>query len=578
MNNTINEYYQSIKSGSVKVSKKVERTYRHIVDDILNNVDSDYYFNEEKADRVIQFVEGYCKHSKGKLGGKPFILELWQKALISSMFGIVHKETHLRKFQRVMLVVGRKNGKSTLSAAIGLYLLTKDNEPGAEIYSVATKKDQAKIIWLEAKRMVKKSSALKKRVRALVSELVYDDADSIYRPIGRDSETLDGLNVHGATMDEVHAWTDMNMYDVIVDGMISREQPLIFITTTAGTVRENVYDRLYEEAEMTITSYDFDEIYDDHSLFLIYELDSENEWKELENWIKANPGLGTIKKLSTLKEKVAKALKNPQLISNLLCKDFNRRQNAGEAFFTYDETINPSKFSFINETKEFEVTKYDLIKDEWRIANKYRIKGRYGIFGVDLSATTDLTSASVIWRVPNDINFYVKTMYWLPSDRILERAEEDHVAYDKWYEQGYLRASGTNKIDYKDIVSWFREIQYEFDLYVYKVGYDAWSATYFINELKNEFGEDSCEPVIQGAKTLSGPMKSLGADIRAKRIIYDFNPVTQWCLMNVSAERDKNNNIKPIKYNLKRRIDGFASILDAYVVFERHTEDYLNII
>lgn len=427
--------------------------------------------------------------------------------------------------------------------------------------------------------MVKKSKALAKRIKTLVAEMIYTEMDSVYKPIGRDSQTLDGLNVHGASMDEVHAWTDMNMYDVIVDGTSSREQPLIFITTTAGTVRENVYDRLYEEAELTINSYDTREYYDERSLFLIYELDSESEWQDETKWTKANPGLGSIKKIDTLQDKVDKAKKNSTLVSNLLCKDFNRRQNAGEAYFTYEEIINPSEMKFIPETKEFEITKYDQVKDEWVKSNTYKVKPRYGIFGLDLSATTDLTSATVLFKVPNDDTFYVRQMYWLPSEKILERTKEDHVPYDKWLDQGYLRASGSNKVDYKDIVEWFKEVQYEEDIFVYKIGYDSWSATYLVNDLRSEFGEKSCEPVIQGMKTLSSPMQSLGADIKSKKVNYGNNPILVWCLNNVSAERDKNNNVKPIKMsNTKKRIDGFASLLDAYVIYENHIDDYLNLI
>lgn len=579
MTNYIIQYYELIKNGELKTSKKIERTYKHVIEDIISNEKSEYYYNEDKANRVITFIEKYCKHSKGKLGGKPFILSLWQKAMLSVIFGIVHKETDLRKYNRAMLVVARKNGKSTLSAAIGLYLMMKDDEPGAEIYSVATKKDQAKIIWLEAKRMVRKSKALSKRIRSLVSELVYDDTDSIYRPIGRDSESLDGLNVSGATMDEVHAWTDMNMYDVIVDGSSSRDQPLIVITTTAGTVRENVYDRLYEEAEMTIVSYDQKEYYDEHSIFFVYELDKEEEWKIEENWIKANPGLGDIKKVETLREKVNKALKNATLVSNLLCKDFNRRQNAGEAFFTFDEIQNPSTLTFDKKDKKFNVVNMELVNREWVKSQEYSIKARYGIGGIDLSATTDLTCATVIFKVRGDNRLYVRQMYWLPSEKIMERSKEDHVPYDKWYDQGYLRASGTNKVDYKDIAIWFREIQKEEDIYLFKIGYDAWSATYLVDDLNNEFGKNSCVPVIQGMKTLSSPMQNLAADIKSKLVNFGNNPILFWCLSNVTIEKDKNANIKPIKMkNTKKRIDGFASLLDAYVVLENNINDYLNVI
>ena len=219
---------------------------------------------------AIDFIEDFCKHSKGSMGGQPFLLELWQKALVSAMFGIVDKIDGTRKYQEVILIVGRKNGKSTLAAAIGLYLTIADGELGPEIYSVATKKDQAKIIWLEAKKMIQKSPALRKRMKTLVSEINSSVNDSVFKPLGRDSDTLDGLNVHGALFDEVHAWKDQNLYDVVVDGTSSRDNPMIFTTSTAGTVRESVFDRLYDEAEMVINGYsDPDGYVDDRLLPLL---------------------------------------------------------------------------------------------------------------------------------------------------------------------------------------------------------------------------------------------------------------------------------------------------------------------
>lgn len=292
------------------------------------------------------YVENYCKHSKGSMGGKPFIMELWQKALVAATFGMIHKIDRTRKYREVLLVVARKNGKSTLSAAIGLYMQVADGEPGAEVYACATKKDQAKIIWLEAKRMVKKSKALLKRIKPLVAELIADFNDSFFRPLGRDSDSLDGLNVHAAMLDEIHAWTDDNLYDVIVDGTTAREEPLIFITTTAGTVREHTYDIKYDEAERVINGYDDEEGYhDEHFLPIIYELDSRKEWTEEECWIKANPGLGTIKKLDQLVNKVKKAIANPRLVKNLLCKDFNIPETTSEAWLTFEQANNTAMFN-----------------------------------------------------------------------------------------------------------------------------------------------------------------------------------------------------------------------------------------
>ena len=216
--NPIIKYYNKIESGEEIVSKKVERVYRHVVNDILLNAESEYEYDEVETSIAVDFIQDHCKHSKGSLAGQPFILELWQQAATAAMFGIVHKLDGTRKYQEVFLVVARKNGKSTFAAAIGLYLLVADGELGPEVYAVATKKDQAKIIWLEAKRMIQKSKTLRRRVKALVASMESSFNDGVFEPLGRDSDTLYGLNVHGATFDEVHAWKDMNLYDVVVDG------------------------------------------------------------------------------------------------------------------------------------------------------------------------------------------------------------------------------------------------------------------------------------------------------------------------------------------------------------------------
>lgn len=554
--NAILEYYNALEQKRIITSNKVFRAYKEIVVNILNNPLSEYEYDERKANHAIEFIEKYCKHSKGSMGGKPFILELWQKALISAMFGIVDKISGLRKYQEVILIVGRKNGKSTLAAAVGLYLMIADNELGAEIYSVATKRDQSKLIWLEAKRMIKKSPALSKRIKTLVSEINAEFNDSFFKPLGRDSDTLDGLNVHGALFDEVHAWKDMNLYDVIFDGTSSREKPLIFVTSTAGTVRESVFDRLYTECELVLNGYSEKDGYKNERLLpIIYELDDRKEWVDKDKWIKANPGLGTIKKIENLANKVEKAKANPLLVKNLVCKDFNIRETMGESWLTFEQANNEERF------------------------NISELKPRYGIGGVDLSSTTDLTCATVIFQVPNNEKIYVEQMYWLPEELLEQRTKEDKIPYDLWMKNGLLRVSQGNKVHYRDVVEWFKELQDEKDIYLYKVGYDGWSATYFVEDMKGAFGQETMEEVIQGKKTLSQPMKNLGADLSSNRIIYNNNPILKWNLTNVAVDTDRNGNIQPMKTNnQKKRIDGFASLLDAYVVYERNLENYKNII
>lgn len=555
--NPILEYWEWMnqKQNRKRVSTKVYKVYKELVR-IINDPNSEWEYNPAKAKHAIEFIENYCRHSKGKMGGKPFILELWQKALVAATFGIVHKIDGTRKFQEVMLVVGRKNGKSTLAAAIGLYLQIADGEPGAEIYAVATKKDQAKIIWLEAKRMVKKSPSLNKRMKTLVSEINAEFNDSFFRPLGRDSDSLDGLNVHGALLDEVHAWKDQNLYDVVVDGTTAREEPLVFITTTAGTVRESVFDIKYDEAERVINGYEDPEGYkNERFLPVIYELDNRKDWIDEDCWYQANPGLGTIKQIDQLRNKVNKAKANPLLVKNLLCKDFNIRETSHEAWLTFEQLNNTATF--------------DLKK----------LKPRYGIGGSDLSSTTDLTCGTVLFMVPGDETIYVLQMYWLPEDLLEKRVQEDKIPYDKWRDMGLLRTVPGNKIHYKYVKEWFLEVQNEYDIYIPWHGYDSWSADYYVEDMKNSFGKDGMEPVIQGKKTLSGPMKRLGRDLEAKRINYNNNPILKWCLSNTSIDVDKNDNIQPVKTsNQRRRIDGTVSLLCAYVTLERHYEEYISMI
>lgn len=553
--NPIIEYYNKIDSGEIVAGFKVKRIYKKLVDDIVSPI-GEFEYSPERANHAIEFIENFCKHSKGKWGGKPIKLELWQKAFIAAAFGFVHKIDGTRKYREVLLVVARKNGKSTIASGIGLYLQVADGEPGAEVYAVATKKDQAKLVWIDAKRMVTKSPALRKRIKPLVSELRADFNDSTFKPLGSDSETLDGLNVHGAMMDEIHAWKDKNLYDVIVDGTSSREQSLIFMITTAGTIREAVYDMKYEEAELLLNGLDDEDGYkDDRFLPIIYELDKREEWTDEKAWQKANPGLGTIKQIDQLRTKVNKAKSNNMLVKNLLTKDFNVRDTSVEAWMTFEA---------LNNTETFDIQE---------------LKPRYAIGGADLSSSVDLTSACIAFMVPNDETVYYKHMYWLPEDLLEQRSNEDKIPYNIWHENGLLRTTPGNTVHHKYVTEWFTEMQEKHDVYIPWVGYDSWSARYWVEEMVNYFGKDSMLPVIQGKKTLSSPMKLLEANLTAKKINYGNNPITKWCISNTSKEEDKNGNIQPHKgKNQRRRIDGLAAMLNAYVVLQDKSQEYSTLI
>lgn len=549
--NYVLQYWHEIESGREIVSSRVRQLYAKLAEDI-EHPKAPYIFDAERALRPIEYTEEICKHSKGKWAGKPVLLELWQKAAISAVFGFVDQVTGARQYTRVDLFVARKNGKSTLAAAIGLYMLTSDGEGGAEVYSLATKKDQAKIIWSEAKRMAQQSPILRRLIRRLVGEMIYDKTFSVFKALASESDTLDGLNTSFCAVDELHAIKDKNLIDVIVDSMTARLQPLLFVCTTMGTVREGVFDDTYDY-DCKVLDGQFD---DRHTLAIIYELDKGDDWQNEACWKKANPGLGTIKDIAKFRDKVAKAKNKPNEVKNLLCKDFNRRETSTESWLTYDQLYNPATF------------------------DPAEMGFCYGIGCADLSTTTDLTAAKMLCMKPDDPHIYVLQMYWLPEDLLESRAKEDHVPYDVWHERGLLRTTPGNKVHHTYVKQWFTEIRDLYGIYMPWNGYDRWSADYWVEEMKAEFGNECMQPIAQGKATLSGPMYRLGRDLEAKLIVYNANPIDIWCMSNTCVDLDvKNQTIQPAKgRDTRKRIDGLAVLLDGYVALENNRENYLNMI
>lgn len=554
------EYYSQIKDGKVTVSRKVQRIYQKLAEDLSGSTGADgtmYHYSPSRANHILEFAENYCRHSKGKLGGQLVVLELWEKAMLAAMFGFIDDEGR-RRYREVVLIVAKKNGKSLISSIVGLYLQVGDGEPGAEVYAVATKKDQAKIIWGEAKRMVNKSPELRKLIKPLVGEMDCAVNESVFKPLASDTDTLDGLNVHGALMDEVHQWRDgMALYNIIADGTTAREQPMTLITTTAGVVREDIYDNKYEYAAKVIIGYDDPDagIVDDHFLPFIYELDAREEWEDERCWPKANPGLGTIKNIRQLRDKVRKAQQSPDLQRNLLCKEFNIRETSGGSWLSFDDINNETLFDVAE------------------------LRPRYGVGGADLSSTDDLTAACVIFMLPEYSDIYVIPMFWIPADLVERHINEDKVRYDIWIDKGWVRTCPGNRINPDAVREWFLEVQSEYDIYLNLVGYDSWSAELWVNEMKRSFGDSTMRPVIQGKKTLSNPMKMLAKDLQAHKIIYNNNGVLKWCMANTCVDEDRNGNIQPIKSRKPtQRIDGLAALLDAYTVLQDNLNDYLSVI
>lgn len=560
----IEEYYKWLVDNPEKANHKVLVTYKKLVDDLKKpkevsffnaiteeNETHTYIFNERKGNLPIEFIERFCKHSKGKWAGKPVTLELFQKAFIQALFGFVDKETGIRKYKKGALFIGRKNGKSTMDSGLATYMLTKDGEGGAEIYSIATKREQAKVVWDEAKRMIKKSPALAKRIRCLVGGIFYDETESQMKALASDSNSLDGLNAHFVIADEVHAWKDKNLLDVMYDSMSAREQPMLLETSTMGTIRESVFDNEYDYFSEIIKGYEGkSDIVDETVLPVIYELDNPSEWLDEKKWYKANPGLGTIKNIKDLRDKVNRAKNNPTELTNLLCKDFNIRQNEQDKWLDFDTINNESTYEM------------DEIYDT------------YAVGGVDLSSTTDLTCATLL--IAKGDRKYVLQQYFIASERLESKINEDKIPYDKWEQRGLVTICEGAKVDYSKVTEWIYRMNNEFKIAPLWIGYDPWNSNYWIDEMKN-YGFDMVE-IRQGAKTMSNPMKQLEADLIEKKLNYNNNPVLKWCLCNTAVKRDDNDNIRPVKGQKQRaRIDGAVSLIIAYCVLFDKMNDYLSL-
>lgn len=543
--NYLKAYLDAIEGGEIVVCKRIRKVYARLVYEAENP--GKYRFDEERANRPIEFIERFCKHSKGEWAGQPVRLELFQKAFISALFGFVDSKTGFRKYREAFFMVARKNGKSTMLAGIALYMLLADGEAGAEVYSVATKKDQAKIIFDEVCHMVSQSPYLRKHIKKRKSDLYFSASMSKLQPLGKNSDTLDGLNSSCVILDEAHAVKDRNLYEVMKQSQSARTQPLFVTITTAGTVRECIFDDMYSYACKVADGV----ITDPTFLPIVYELDNKAEWKDPGAWFKPNPGLGRIKKLEDLMAKVERAKQSPKDLSGILCKDFNVRETLYNAWLDFDTINNESTFSL----EDF--------------------RGCYAIGGADLSLTTDLTCATVLMLNPETRQRYVWQMYWLPEDNFNKRVEEEKIPYDKWREAGLVRLCRGNTIDYGDVTRWFLELVNEHGITPLWVYYDSWSARYWVEEMEGYgFKMERC---IQGAKTLSLPMQNLGADLQAKKVNYNNNPILKWCLTNTAVQEDRNGNIVPKKASSpKQRIDGTASLLDAYVgLYEKYNE-FLN--
>ncbi len=553
------QYIKDILSGKILACKKIKKLCS-IMDERIKHGYKSWHYDRDKAERVTRFIEKFCYIPSGKIG-QPFILEPYEAFIIQLAFGFVNDEG-LRQFTEVFCVIGRKNGKTSISAALQQYMLVADGEGAPQVYSIATTEAQASLCYGAALKMYRQSKLLKKRERtAVVRErktagIICDPTLGYITTLSANPKSLDGLDIHFAVCDEIAAWKTREAYDLVKQATSARTQPMIFEITTNGFVRNSIMDSQYEYAEGWLNG----DITDDHFLPIIYELDSRDEdWTDERIWIKANPGVGTVKKHERLRESVNKAKQDNSYVPTLLTKDFNLPQNESSAWLTWEECGTDEVIDFAN------------------------AGFRYGIVGFDAADSIDLTCAQLLCMRPNDNKIYEKSMYWLPSAQLEDLEDKgvlsgrDYVPYRKWESQGFIRIVEGNTVPKSVLLDWLIELRDDLDIYTFSVGFDPWHMD--DNTLQNLgflVGKQRVNRVRQGVITLSEPMKQLRADYKAKRIIDNKNPINRWCRMNVAIKQDINGNIQPVKNKLNplNRIDGFMAELDAYVTLINKYEEY----
>ena len=485
--NYLKQYYDEIELGKIKVGNELKM----VLDSLISDLDNPKYFFDEKPGELrINFIETFCKHTKSPFNGQPFVLELWEKAFLQTAYGFKYSDTGLRRFTEALLLIARKNGKTTFVAGIDLaeFFLSSG---GVDIICASNTNDQASILFEEINNMREQSKALSKENRSRKNLFfIYSPRNkNKIKKLSAQSRNLDGYNVEIACIDEAHQ---------------------IWLYTQDST----------------------EEVYNDKS-----------------SWVKSNPSLGRVKAISYLEDIMNKSKNDLSTRVTMLCKDFNIKQLESGTWLSFDDLNNETTFDI------------EFLRDS------------YAIGGVDLSSTTDLTCALLL--VIKEGKKYIVPHFFMPSEVVQKRIQEDSAPYDLWIKRGLITLTDGSQNDFTKVTEWFLQMVREYGIRPLWIGYDPWNAQYWVNEME-EHGFNM-EKIRQGIFTLSEPMKQLEADLKNKGVIYDNNPILKWCLANTQAKVDVNGNIQPSKMNSKyKRIDGCVALIIAYAVLNRYKNDYTN--
>ena len=533
------QYADDVLSGRVVAGKWTKLACQRHLDDLREGHRRGLTFDAGAARRFIAFF-GMLAHSKGEWAGEAVTLEPWQQFHFAYLFGWKRADG-TRRFRTAYLEVARKNGKSLMASGVGLYMMTADGESGAEIYSASTKKDQSRITFGEARRMVQQSAALRKLVNVQQHNIHSEATWSKFEPLGADSDSMDGLNVHCALADEVHAWKDRHTWDVLETATGARRQPLMYAITTAGFDRQSLCYQLHAYTEKVLSGV----IEDDSFAGWIYAIDEGDDWEDEANWIKANPNLGISKKVDDLRRLAKRAREMPAQLNAFLRLHMN--------VWTQSET------RWINRAAWDAGDKGAV--DEGALA------GRRCYAGLDLSSNTDLTACVLVFPpLEPEGDYVILPRFWIPEDNLWERAKRDRVPYDAWLRAGLLTATPGNVIDYAWILAQLAEDAGRFDLR--EVAFDRWGSAKVITDLQ-ELGFRVDEkagggPLLvqfgQGFASMAGPMKELEKLILAGRLSHGGHKVLTWNADNLVVRIDPAGNVKPDKEKSIERIDGMVAL------------------
>lgn len=538
--NYILAYHQHLSDGTVAGGKWVKLLYKNIVEGLQKK---SFYFNQKKADRAIRFIEFFCRHHEGALAPQKIVLEEWQKAFISVLFGIVDKDGN-RQFREVLLVIGRKNGKTLLAASISAYCAYMDDPPeyGGRVYMAAPKLQQAGLCYEAFYQMVKKEPELDKRAKKRRTDIYIEESNTSIAPIAFSEKKADGLNISLGILDEVAAWRGepgKKFYEVLKSSVGSRRQPILLSISTAGYENEGAFDELVKRGTRVLLG-DSDET---RFLPVIYQIDDPALWNDINELRKANPNLGVSVSVDYMLEEIRIAEGSLSKLTEFKVKYCNLKQNSSQAWLSVQHV----------EKAQGPAIKLDDYVDH------------YAVGGIDLSQTTDLTSACIV--IEKDGVENVVSHFWLPTEKLDEATARDGIPYREMIAKGFLSLSGDNFVNYKDVFNWFLESVQKYRVYPLVVGYDRYSANYLVEEMKAAgFHMDD---VYQGWNMTPAIMKLEGT-LKDGKVKIGDNDLLKIHLLETALQRDNEfRRMKIIKIRKEGHIDGTAALLDALIVKDK---------